>query len=55
MRSEEDFFQAILLGSFQTCSGFTGAKKKSQLDPACSVKEHRELSTALELLASTPG
>lgn len=47
IRSKEDLFQAVLLGSFQMCSGFNGVKEKSHLDPACSVKEHQEVSTAL--------
>lgn len=34
------FFLAALPGSF------TRAKKKSQLDPACAMREHQELSTA---------
>lgn len=52
-RSKENFSQAILLGSFQTCSGFL-VKKKSQLDSACSVKEDQEPSAALGSGSSWP-
>ena len=50
LRSREGFFQAVL----GTCSSFTGVKKKSQLDPACSVTEHQELRAALGPGSSWP-